>query len=152
MQFMSTTLIAVVRSAIGPPAIRRAALEIVLLVAVALATSTGCSRSKQPPLGTVEGFVTLDGKPLMGAAVLFTPDGRGRTSIGVTDTDGRYSLTYLRDIKGADLGRHKVRITTATDDNGGKERLPKRYHAKSQLTAAVEPGSNQYDFTLTSKP
>jgi hypothetical protein len=133
-------------------AIRRSRAGIAPLVAIALATLIGCSRSKQPPLGTVDGFVTLDGKPLAAAAVLFTPDGRGRTSIGITDADGRYSLTYLRDIKGADVGRHKVRITTATDDNGGKERLPKRYHAKSQLTAAVEPGSNQYDFTLTSKP
>lgn len=125
---------------------------IATLVAIVFAALIGCSRSKQPPLGTVEGFVTFDGKPLAAAAVLFTPEGRGRTSIGITDADGRYSLTYLRDIKGADIGRHKVRITTATDDNGGRERLPKRYHAKSQLTASVEPGSNQHDFTLTSKP
>lgn len=133
-------------------AIRRSRAGLTPLVAIALAMLIGCSRSKQPPLGTVEGFVTLDGNPLTAAAVLFTPEGPGRTSIGITDADGRYSLTYLRDIKGADVGRHKVRITTATDDNGGKERLPKRYHAKSQLTAAVEPGSNQYDFTLTTKP
>lgn len=130
----------------------RPATEVASVVAVALATLFGCSGSKQPPLGTVEGFVTLDGKPLATAAVLFTPEGRGRTSIGITDADGRYSLTYLRDIKGADLGRHTVRITTATDDNGGKERLPRRYHAKSTLSASVEPGSNQHDFTLTSKP
>ena len=127
-------------------------LGIASLFALAIATSLGCSRSKQPPLGTVEGLVTIDGKPLVGAAVLFTPEGRGRTSIGITDAGGRYSLTYLRDIKGADLGRHTVRITTATDDNGGKERLPKRYHATSSLSATVEPGSNQYDFSLTSKP
>ncbi len=146
MKTMSTSHCLVFRSTIrrGP--------GIAPFVAVALATLIGCSRSKQPPLGTVEGFVTFDGKPLAAAAVLFTPEGRGRTSIGITDADGRYSLTYLRDIKGADIGRHKVRITTATDDNGGKERLPKRYHAKSQLTASVEPGSNQHDFTLTSKP
>lgn len=121
-------------------------------IAVALATLIGCSGSKQPPLGTVEGFVTIDGKPLAAAAVLFTPEGRGRTSIGITDADGRYSLTYLRDIKGADVGRHTVRITTATDDNGGKERLPKRYHTKSTLSASVDPGSNQHDFALTSNP
>jgi hypothetical protein len=45
-----------------------------------------------------------------------------------------------------------VRITTATDDNGGRERLPQRYHAKSELSATVTPGSNEYDFPLTSKP
>jgi hypothetical protein len=45
-----------------------------------------------------------------------------------------------------------VRITTATEDNGGRERLPMRYHAKSELTATVEPGANRHDFALTSKP
>lgn len=119
---------------------------------IALAAATGCGRPKQPPLGAVEGTVTLDGRPLAAAAVLFTPDGPGRTAIGVTDADGRYALTYLRDIQGADLGHHRVRITTATEDNGGQERLPKRYHAKSELTATVEPGSNRQDFALTSKP
>ncbi len=119
---------------------------------IALAAATGCSGPKPPPLGRVEGIVTLDGSPLAAAAVFFTPDGPGRTSIGLTDADGRYAVTYLRDIHGADLGRHRVRITTATEDSGGKERLPQRYHAKSQLTATVEPGANRHDFALTSKP
>jgi hypothetical protein len=119
---------------------------------IALAAAPGCGRPKQPPLGAVEGTVTLDGRPLAAAAVFFTPDGPGRTSIGVTDADGRYAVTYLRDIQGADLGRHRVRITTATEDNGGRERLPQRYHAKSELTATVEPGANRHDFALTSKP
>jgi hypothetical protein len=138
------------RSAVRPAV--RSGPGLVPCVAIAVATLIGCSGSKQPPLGSVEGCVTLDGKPLAAAAVLFTPAGPGRTSIGITDSAGRYSLNYLRDIKGADLGRHTVRITTATDDNGGKERLPRRYHAKSQLTASVEPGSNHYDFPLTSQP
>jgi hypothetical protein len=119
---------------------------------IVLAAATGCSGPKPPPLGMVEGIVTLDGSPLAAAAVFFTPDGPGRTSIGITDADGRYAVTYLREIQGADLGRHRVRITTATEDNGGRERLPMRYHAKSELTATVEPGANRHDFALTSKP
>lgn len=122
------------------------------ILAATILASSGCSGPARPPLGSVEGTVTLDGQPLAGAAVLFTPEGPGRTSIGITDSSGHYTLVYLRDIKGADVGRHTVRITTATDDNNGRERLPKRYHATSKLTASVENGPNHHDFALSSKP
>jgi hypothetical protein len=122
-----------------------------LILAAAIPALVGCSKSDRPPLGLVAGVVTLDGQPLPEALVLFTPDGPGRTSRALTDTAGRYELAYLRDIMGADLGHHTVRITTIIDDNGGKERLPKRYHAKSTLEAHVEPGDNTLDFALTSK-
>jgi hypothetical protein len=99
----------------------------------------------------VGGTVTLDGAPLAGALVVFTPDGPGRSAVATTDTAGRYELSFLRDIAGANVGTHTVRITTATEDRGGKEILPARYHAKTELTAAVEPGSNTLDFPLRSK-
>ena len=122
-----------------------------LVVLLAVVLAVGCSKSDRPPLGTVSGAVTLDGRPLADALVLFTPDGPGRTSQGITDADGLYSLVYLRDIVGANVGRHAVRITTARDDNGGRELLPPRYHAKSELQVEVLPGSNRFDFPLTSK-
>lgn len=122
------------------------------IMAALLATTlaSGCSKSDRPPLGRVEGFVTLDGLPLTEAAVLFTPDGPGRTSIGRTDSSGRYRLAYLRDIEGADIGHHTVRITTASESIR-KERLPRRYHAETQLSATVQSGGNQFDFALQSK-
>ena len=111
----------------------------------------GCSKSQRPPLGTVEGLVTLDGSPLSNAAVLFTPEGPGRTSIGFTDAEGHYRLVYIRDIEGADVGNHTVRITTVNSGEKRKETLPKRYHAATELSAVVRPGGNQYDFALFSK-
>lgn len=122
-----------------------------LILTAAIPALAGCSKSDRPPLGAVAGVVTLDGQPLPEALVLFTPDGPGRTSRALTDNEGRYELAYLRDIMGADLGRHTVRILTVTDDNGGKERLPKRYHAATTLEAHVEPGDNAVDFALMSK-
>lgn len=112
---------------------------------------TGCTTSDRPPLGLVTGIVTLDGAPLPNATLAFTPDGPGRTSLGTTDVEGRYSLIYLRDIQGANLGHHAVRITTASEENGGKELLPKKYHSKSELSADVKPGSNTIDFALDSR-
>jgi hypothetical protein len=110
----------------------------------------GCGRATRPRLGIVEGVVTLDGKPLADATVRFTPHGPGRTAQGVTDASGHYALLYLRDIPGADVDRHVVRITTAREEAGGVESLPPRYHRRSQLEAHVEPGRNRHDFPLES--
>jgi hypothetical protein len=119
--------------------------------ALLLAAMTGCSRSNRPPLGDVAGTITLDGRPLPAAAVHFTPDGPGRTSLGSTNSAGGYQLRYLRDITGANLGRHTVRIMTATEENSGREILPPRYHTDTVLEATVQPGTNQIDFSLQSR-
>ncbi len=105
----------------------------------------GCGQGDRPALGTVEGVVTLDGQPLAGAFVQFDP-GSVRGSSGVTDADGRYELVYLRDMKGAAVGEHTVRITTQTETT--PEILPARYHTETTLKETVTPGRNEIDFTL----
>lgn len=119
-------------------------------IAVAVATLVGCGPAQSPPLGRVRGTVTLDGAALADATVLFTPLGAGRTSQGVTDAAGRYELRYLRDIRGADIDQHTVRITTASEENGGRERLPRRYNTRTELGARVRAGANELDFDLRS--
>jgi len=119
-------------------------------VAIVALTMLGCGRSPQPPLGRVRGSVTLDGVALANATVLFTPVGAGRTSQGITDAGGRYELHYLRDIRGANIDQHAVRITTASDENGGQELLPPRYHSHSELEARVAAGRNVCNFELRS--
>ncbi len=119
-------------------------------VAFVALTLLGCSGSQQPPLGRVRGTVMLDGAALANATVLFTPAGAGRTSQGTTDASGRYELSYLRDIRGANVDRHTVRITTASEENGGRELLPPRYHSHSELEARVAAGRNVCNFELRS--
>ncbi len=121
------------------------------VAAVCLLLAGGCTRADRPPLGTVTGTVTLDGRPLADAMVAFTPEGPGRTSLGTTDATGRYRLAYLRDIAGARPGRHVVRITTGSVDDGRPEILPATYHRRSNLEAQVEPGDNTIDFALKAK-
>ena len=128
---------------------RETLLRIVVLAVLCLAV--GCSRSDRPPLGLVEGTVTLDGVPLPAALVVFTPDGPGRSAMASTDTAGHYELAFLRDIAGAHLGSHTVRITTADGETTAKEILPPRYHRKTRLSASVQPGLNVLDFQLQSK-
>lgn len=121
---------------------------IVLLSAAAVAGLAGCGRGRPPALGQVEGKVRLDGQPLMVARVVFQPLPAGRASQGMTDASGHYRLVYLRDLSGAMIGHHEVRITTA-DEITPIERLPDRYHTATTLEAQVAKGANRIDFELT---
>jgi hypothetical protein len=44
-----------------------------------------------------------------------------------------------------------VIITTATEERGGREILPPRYHEKTELSATIAAGANTIDFPLESK-
>jgi hypothetical protein len=86
---------------------------------------------------------------------MFQPT-QGRGSIATTDSAGKYSLIYLDGVTGALLGSHKVIIRTEIPGEDGqppiaKEKLPKKYHDQTELAAEVKPGSNRFDFTLTSQ-
>lgn len=133
------------------------------LLAAGTLSCVGCGSSKQPDLGQVQGTVTMDGSPLANAQVIFSPDG-GRPSTGVTDAAGKYTLTYIRDIKGAKLGAHSVRVETVpavtSDQAVGiapegppavAERIPIKYNTESELRAEVKSGENTIDFSLNSK-
>ena len=98
----------------------------------------------------VSGTVTLDGKPLADARVIFEPAEGGRASTGLTNAEGKYELIYIRKDKGAKLGPHLVRISVTNPDAANRELLPARYNAQTTLRADVKPGSNEINFTLTS--
>jgi hypothetical protein len=115
----------------------------------------GCGGPEHPDVGRVSGTVTLDGQPLSDATVMFQPT-EGRASVATTDKAGKYSLIYLDGVPGAKLGSHKVIIRTEIPGEDGqppiaKEKLPKKYHEQTELTAEVKPGSNTFDFPLTSQ-
>ena len=107
-----------------------------------------------PETGEVAGRVTLDGQPLSGAVVEFTPQS-GRPSFGMTDDDGRYMLGYTRDVEGALIGEHAVRITTsdpfADNPEDRRERVPPMYNQQTTLSAIVDAGENTLDFNLKSR-
>jgi len=107
-------------------------------------------RQQGPELGEVQGIITIDDRPLAGATVIFEPKAGGRASKAVTDDAGRYQLVYLRNINGARIGSHIVKIFTASEDNP-KERIPARYNKKTTLTADVVLGANEHNFKLTSR-
>jgi hypothetical protein len=83
-------------------------LSWVVSVAILLAVGVGCS-SKDRPV-PVRGVVTIDGKPLAGAGVRFSPEGGGRPAHGATQEDGSYRLTTLNANDGALPGDYMVTI------------------------------------------
>lgn len=125
------------------------------LVLLTTAVLAGCGPGG-PALGTVEGTVTLDGAPLPEAEVTFSPE-EGRSSVGITDQNGRYDLDYASERKGALVGTHSVTVrtekTTQKDDGTDEvtpEKIPAKYNAQTELEYEVKSGSNTIDLELDS--
>ncbi|RMG33417.1 MAG: hypothetical protein D6725_15815 [Planctomycetota bacterium] len=156
--------------------LRYVAIRVAIALVVAAVLGYGAYRmagwlfvggSDLPPMGTVSGVVTLDGKPLANATVTFVPVepaipknkpqsiGQRRkpkltvpAAWGVTDDQGRYQLRCFRNQLGAVLGKYKVQISKRQD---GKETVPKQFNTQSSLMAEVKEGDNEIPFHLTSK-
>ncbi|QDU08970.1 carboxypeptidase regulatory-like domain-containing protein [Gimesia aquarii] len=138
-------------------------MRVIFLLTLICIVGSGCGGSQvsdQPDLGTVTGTVTMDGTALPGAMVIFSPE-KGRSSMGTTDSEGKYEMIYVGDTKGAKLGNHKISITTVQEGNSEesgeetattfKETIPAKYNTKTTLTEIVKEGDNVFDFELTSK-
>lgn len=137
----------------------RAALAGLSIVLVGIAV-VGCNSSGLA-LVPVSGVVTLNGKPLAGARVMFEPqEGKvAPASSAITDASGRFRLAVaVSGQSGAMVGKHRVKITAAqseqasSDDTLKKvvEPLPARYNSQSTLSFDVPAGGTQKaDFPLT---
>jgi hypothetical protein len=123
----------------------------------------GCSSGGK--LAPVSGTVTLDGKPLADALIVFQPIANagkpapGMGSSGVTDASGKYTLrTMDTDRPGAVVAKHSVAINMKGEssdlDKPGppKKGLPAKYNRNSELQFDVQPGgTDKADFDILSK-
>ena len=136
--------------------------QTLLLTAIVLSLAAGCGqRGNYPALGSVSGKVTLDGTPVSGAMIEFTPVSDGRPSSGETDSAGNYTLQYTSAAEGARIGEHAVKISTFRqgfeyggaegfeDVKGRTEEIPKKYF-ENPIVIEVKAGSNTIDLELTS--
>ena len=130
----------------------------------ALGLIAGCSRLQ--PVHPVGGRVTLDGKPLVDAQISFRPP-QGPGAFATLDGDGRYRLSTRAAGDGAVAGEHVVTLSPVTvglvlepgqpprleKPTPGAVPVPQRYISAetSDLRATVQPGSNTFDFDLSSK-
>jgi hypothetical protein len=129
-------------------------LPLTLLVAVL----AGCGAGG-PEIAYVTGKVTMDGKPLPNATVVFVPE-NGRPAGATTNEEGEYVLNFAQGRKGAIPGESVIRIMTFRDADqdengqtipGSPETVPAQYNTESTLTFNVEPGKeNVANFDLKS--
>jgi len=131
-------------------------------------TCVGCD-SGEFALVPVGGVVTLDGNPVAGARVIFSPQRTGEEALvagpasdGLTDDTGRYSLvTSVSGENGATVGAHTVTIRTYTAKSDRskdthtvvrKEEIPAAYQEPGALVFEVPSGGTEAaDFELTTK-
>lgn len=114
----------------------------------------------------VSGTVTMSGKPLPYATVIFNPsapNNSGPGSIGTTDEEGKYTLQITTGSgPGAHIGTHKVVITayeggkeipsSGSDMKFRKQLVADEYNVSSTLTFDVpSSGTKSADFDVKPK-
>ncbi len=139
---------------------KRRVVPTILLATLAAVAGCGGGGLRLAPAG---GDVTLDGEPVADAAVMFISAEGGHVASGVTNNQGRFTLSTANR-PGAVPGEHRVGITKQnvvdfTLDGGIGEMkiewlVPQRYGVPdtSGLTATVpQRGANDLRFELTSR-
>jgi hypothetical protein len=132
--------------------------------AVLLVLLLGCGEPGRVPTAEVTGTVTYNGSPAQGAAVTFFPE-QGRPASGVTDAQGKFSLSTFASGDGAVLGKHTVTIAEAAsaepppmpgmpgaeDYKPPESRFPAKYADQSTtpFSKTVEKGENEFTFDMT---
>lgn len=145
----------------------------VLLCVGMLAGLLGCNGGGVEPLPKTapgSGQVKLDGKPIGGAMVTFSPKAgtSGVECIGTTDDEGKYVLKQVRGGEGVPPGEYTVFINRYVDakgipielddevapaDQGAVESLPAKYSSpiETTLSQKVPESGGEFNFDLTSR-
>ena len=128
-------------------------------VTAVIASLAGCGSAGFVP---VEGVVTLDGRPLVGATVaLERTEGppEKRLFAGETDAEGRYVIRpFEKSGIGAPPGEYRVMITSVKASPGAdemtvfpKEPVPEEYRNGSRTITVPEDGTKEADFAIQSR-
>jgi hypothetical protein len=122
--------------------------KLLSLVSLACLFVTGCSQGDRPPLGYVQGTVTIDGEPLGGAIIAFMPE-KGRPATATTDEKGAYRIQYTDGVAGSKVGSNSI-VFYPPPSGGLSHPIPAKYLNISDLKVDVQSGRNTFDFDLES--
>lgn len=119
-----------------------------------LAALAGCGETGLPK-AKVAGTVTLDGKPLETANILFVSADNTTTTTALTIADGAYGgevaigkmLVRISSLKA--VGKEKAYDTPDSPLRDiYEEQVPARYNANTELSAEIKAGEQKLDFPL----
>jgi hypothetical protein len=118
-------------------------LRSIVLCVCALFILSGCSSEPQrPPTYPVTGTVTLKGRPLEGARVVFiSTSPAGQPASGISDKDGLYRLTTFDAGDGALVGSYGVKVAKYDNwhaDEPAEEIKEIPYEEEQDLVFAVD--------------
>ncbi len=125
---------------------RRAACVLML---VCFAAGCGGGLNDAPDTAPVKGKITRNGQPLAGVSVVYqpidVPEGKNNPSQGLTNAAGEYELSLNRNVMGAVIGKHKVRLNKdtkeSTDEDGNRLKnpviIPDEYNSQTLLEIEV---------------
>lgn len=137
-------------------------ISVVMLTAwfglVAAVATPGCGKS-EPPIGEVEGVLTLNGKPFPDGNVIFMPDPAvdpSITAVGVTDAEGKFRIRRTDEQKdGTYVGKYKVVIedNKALEEHSPNIRQPRIYSTVGTTTFTVEvkPGKQSVPLEMSGR-
>lgn len=140
--------------------VHRSAVGALALVTFAL-VAAGCDRG--PVLYPVTGSLTLDGKPLKGAAIGFIPKAGGRHGAAVTDENGEFVVGTFTADDGAWAGEHTIVVSAQRMVKPGNDRAgilpvmeyitPERYDnpETSGLPVEVKKDMDPVELRLTTE-
>ncbi|QDT41737.1 hypothetical protein Pan241w_18000 [Gimesia alba] len=145
-------------------------LAVILHLSILFYSCGGSEKVVPDKLTEVSGVVTLDGKSLASASVIFTPYSgtKGNGAFGVTDSDGKYTLQHKSGKPGIEPGKYYVIFSKWAMPNGSpipagksaadveaKQVIPKKYLAVTKAgrknIAEVTGNASSFDFDLKSK-
>lgn len=115
--------------------VRKARRMLAWMLLCFIMVSLACSK---PPyeLATARGYVTLDGKPLGNAKVMFAPIAKGdsikagKPAFGLLQSDGQFTLGTYAQEDGAMIGEHWVTVIPL-QENKGRDR-PSQHEASTR--------------------
>lgn len=86
----------------------------------------------------IEGEVKLDGTPLERGTIVFVPEDKSKSPVGVPITSGSYSIGAG---SGPFIGANTVQIS-----GSGTETVAARFNTESKKTIEIKAGANKEDF------
>ena len=131
---------------------QRKMIQQIASVAVFATLFAGCSYG--PPMGDVQGTVTVNGQPLEEGSIRFIPvDGETQTTGGII-TNGSFQVEVpvakqRVEIMANVIDKEKTPPNPTDDQIVMKTLVPKRYNFESELILDVVPGLNEPIYNLS---